>query len=373
MVVNLSWEGSPRRVILQPCKNGFFYVLDAASGKLLSAKPFLPVNWADGVDMKTGRPRVRPEARYVNHPWNLYPGVQGAHGWQANAYSPKTGLIYFPTQDAYFPMVPSPSFTRSDTGYNLGLDFAAPTTYYKDHPKEPQGFQSYLQAWDPITGKTVWKADASQGATGGALATASGLVFHAAGSHEEIRAYDAQTGEKLWAFKTQTGAVAPPISFELSGRQYVAVSVGGATTGGYYAPNYSRMLVFGLGGKGVLPPTRPYTPPTLDPPPSTASAQVIQAGGEKYAQVCAGCHGDRGQTRGAMFPDLTRTPMLKSEQGFESIVLGGSLSANGMASFASALKPEDTAAIREYLIARAHEIKSSLPPEPAPAVSQPHQ
>jgi alcohol dehydrogenase (cytochrome c)/quinohemoprotein ethanol dehydrogenase len=371
MVVNLTWEGSQRRVILQPCKNGFFYVLDAASGKLLSAKPFLPVNWADGVDMKTGRPRVRPEARYVNHPWNLYPGVQGAHGWQANAYSPQTGLIYFPTQDAYFPMVPSPSFTRSDTSANLGIDFD-PAAYYKDHPKEPQSFQSYLQAWDPVTGKTVWEADASEGATGGALATASGLVFHSAGSHEEIRAYDAKTGEKLWAFKTQTGALAPPISFELHGQQYIAVSVGGATTGGYYAPNYSRMLVFGLGGKVVLPATRPYTPQPLDPPPSTASAQVIQAGGEKFAQLCAGCHGDRW-ARGGLFPDLTRTPMLRSQPGFESVVLGGALSANGMASFASALSREDTVAIREYLIARANEIKRSPPPDPAPAVSQPHQ
>jgi alcohol dehydrogenase (cytochrome c)/quinohemoprotein ethanol dehydrogenase len=373
-VVDLTWEGKKRRVLLQPCKNGFFYVLDAASGKLLSAVPFVKnMNWADGVDIKTGRPRVRPEARYVGHSFNLYPGVQGAHGWQANAYSPQTGLIYFPTQDAYFPMVPTPSFTASATGYNLGLDFTAPTTYYKDHPKEPQGFQSFLQAWDPVTGKTVWQADASPGATGGALATAGGLVFHAAGSHEEIRAYDARTGARLWAFKTGTGAVAPPISFALDGQQHIAVSVGGATTGGYYAPNYSRMLVFGLGGGAQLPPVKPYIPPPLDPPPSTAAASVIKAGGEKYAQYCAACHGERGQTRGAMFPDLTRTTHLHSQAGFDTVVLKGVLSANGMASFANALQPEDTAAIRAYLIARANEVKSEQAAPPASGVSQPHQ
>jgi alcohol dehydrogenase (cytochrome c)/quinohemoprotein ethanol dehydrogenase len=374
-IVDLPWKGKTRHVILQPNKNGFFYVLDARSGRLLSAEPFLQLNWADGVDMKTGRPRVRPEARFpVDHPWNLYPGVQGAHGWQANAYSPQTGLIYFPTQDAYFPMVSLKSFTRTDTGYNLGLDFTAPTTYYKDHPKDPQGFNSYLQAWDPKTGKTLWKADASAGATGGALATASGLVFHAAGSHNEIRAYDAKTGQKLWAFATQTGAVAPPITFELAGQQYIAVSVGGATMGGYYAPNYSRMLVFGLHENAKLPEPKPYTPPPLDPPPSTATADVISAGEARYGQLCAGCHGDRGQTRGAMFPDLTRTPMLRSEAGFESIVLGGALSKNGMASFANALKPADAASIREYLIARANEVKKALATAPAgPAVSQPHQ
>jgi alcohol dehydrogenase (cytochrome c)/quinohemoprotein ethanol dehydrogenase len=374
-IVDLTWEAKKRRVILQPCKNGFFYVLDARTGRLLSATPFTKVNWADGIDMKTGRPRVRPEARYpVGKPWVLAPGVQGAHGWQANAYSPQTGLIYFPTQDAYFPMVADKSFTASAVGYNLGLDFTAPVTYYKDHPDAPQGFSSYLQAWDPLTGKTVWKGEASQGAAGGALATASGLVFHAGGSAQEILAYDARSGEKLWSFKTETGAVAPPISFALDGQQYIALSVGGNTQAGYYAPNYSRMLVFGLNASVQLPPTKPYTPPPLDPPPSTASAELITAGGEKYAQYCAACHGDRGQTRGANFPDLTRTPLLRSQAGFDQVVLKGVFAERGMAGFEAALKPEDTTAIREFLVSRANEIKSAMSALPAtPGVSQPHQ
>ena len=123
-VVDLTVDGKKRHVILQPCKNGFFYMLEAATGKLLRAVPFTNVNWADGVDMKTGRPRVKPEARFpVGKPWNLEPGVQGAHGWQANAFSPQTGLLYFPTQEAYFPMVADKSFTPNPVGYNLGLDF----------------------------------------------------------------------------------------------------------------------------------------------------------------------------------------------------------------------------------------------------------
>ena len=378
-VVDLMWEGQKRRVILQPCKNGFFYVLDARTGKVLSAKAFTRVNWADGVDLATGRPRVRPESRYpVGKPFVLAPGVQGAHGWQANSYSPRTGLIYFPTQDAYFPMVSDASFTPSDVGYNLGLDFTAPVTYYCSHPDAPNGFTGYLQAWDPITGKSVWKGEVSQGPTGGALATAGGLVFHAGGSAQEIRAYDDRSGEKLWSFKTQTGAVAPPISFELDGQQHIAVSVGGAVQGGYYAPNYSRMLVFALNAKVRLPAVKPYTPPPLDPPPTTASAQVIKTGGEKYGALCAACHGERGQqTRGGNFPDLTRTALLRSQAGFEQVVLKGILAERGMASFAAALKPEDTAAIREFLVARANELKSAPAGTPAtacgPAVSQPHQ
>jgi alcohol dehydrogenase (cytochrome c)/quinohemoprotein ethanol dehydrogenase len=372
-LVDLTWQGKKRRVVLQPCKNGFFYVLDAKTGKLLSAKPFVDVNWADGVNLKTGRPREHAGARYaVGKPWNLTPGVQGAHGWQSNAYSPQTGLLYFPTQDAWWPMVALKSYTPDPVGYNLGVDFTASMTYYKDHPDQKNGFSGYLTAWDPATGKSVWKGQPNQGPTGGALATAGGLVFQAGGSGNELRAYDAKTGEKLWSFATLTGSVAPPISFELDGQQYIAISVGGNQAAGYYAPNYSRMLVFALNGYGVLPPAKEYTPPPLAPPPSTASSDVIQAGSGKYAQYCAACHGDRGQTRGANFPDLTRSGLLYSQPGFDQVVLQGARSENGMAPFANVLASADTAQIREFLIARANELKNAAPPAPA-AVQQPHQ
>ncbi|MDB6087428.1 MAG: alcohol dehydrogenase [Gammaproteobacteria bacterium] len=372
-IANLTVDGKKRRVILQPCKNGFFYMLDAASGKLLRAVPFTTVNWADGVDMKTGRPRVRPEARFpVGKPFNLAPGVQGAHGWHSNAFNPETGLIYIPTQLAYFPMVADASFTPNPVGYNLGLDFAAPFTYYRDHPELPKDFVGYLQAWDPLTGKQVWKGEKNQGPTGGALATAGGLVFQGGGSAQEVRAYDARTGEKLWSAKTQTAVLAAPITYELDGQQYIAASVGGNPLGGYYAPNYSRMLVFALNGKVQLPPEKEFTPLPLDPPPATASADVVEAGSQKYSQNCAACHGDRGQTRGANFPDLTRTPLLHTQEGFDQVVLKGVLADRGMASFATVLKPEDTEAIRAFITARANELKKA-PPTPWPPGSPPTQ
>ncbi len=152
MTVDLKIDGQDRHVILQACKNGFFYVLDAATGALLKADPFVEMNWAKGVDMKTGRPNVVKEARFpVGKPWNLEPGVQGAHGWQANAFSPETGLIYVPTQVAYFPMVADPKYKPSDVGYNLGIDFGAPLTYYQANPQAKSGFESHLAAWDPVT------------------------------------------------------------------------------------------------------------------------------------------------------------------------------------------------------------------------------
>jgi alcohol dehydrogenase (cytochrome c)/quinohemoprotein ethanol dehydrogenase len=373
MTADLSIEGEKRHVLLQPCKNGFYYVLDAKSGEVLLAEPFTLVNWAHGVDLETGRPRVNPEARYASKPWNLAPGVQGAHGWHSNAYSPDTGLIYVPTQDAWFPMVADPNYKPSATGYNLGIDFASQVTYYRDNPGAKRGFVGYLQAMDPATGKQLWKSTENQGPTGGALATAGGLVFQGAGSGQELRAFDAKTGQKLWSTQTQTAVLAAPITFEVDGKQYIAQSVGGNTLGGYYAPNYSRMLVFALGGKVQLPPTKEFTPLPLNPPASTATAQVIEAGRAAYAQNCAQCHGENGQTRGANFPDLTRTPLLHTQEGFDQIVLKGVLAEKGMASFADALKPADTAAVRAFLVSRANELKNAPPPGAPPGAATGNQ
>jgi mono/diheme cytochrome c family protein len=111
----------------------------------------------------------------------------------------------------------------------------------------------------------------------------------------------------------------------------------------------------------------------LDPPPATASAEQVKAGSDRYSQYCAACHGDHGQTRGANFPDLTRTPLLHSQDGFDAVVLKGILSERGMASFASALQPDDTKAIRAYIINLANDAKRALAAVPPPGVTQPHQ
>ncbi|HTY48905.1 MAG TPA: c-type cytochrome, partial [Steroidobacteraceae bacterium] len=188
---------------------------------------------------------------------------------------------------------------------------------------------------------------------------------------KQFRAFDAATGRVLWSFDAQTAVLAAPISYQVDGRQYVAVSVGGAASD-YYAPNYSRMLVFALGGTATLPPPQPYTPRALLPPPATAPADVVAAGEQLYSRNCAACHGDRGQTRGANFPDLTRTPLLWSQEGFDQIVLKGVLREKGMDSFADVLKPDDTAAIRAFIIAQANALKNA-PPPPPPASAGAHQ
>jgi quinohemoprotein ethanol dehydrogenase len=374
-VVDLTIDRQQQRVLLQPSKNGFFYVIAARTGKLLKATPFVELNWADGVDMKTGRPRVKPEARYPqgSQGFNLFPGgAQGAHGWQGNAYSPATGLIYIPTEHAYSPMVYDPNYKVSDTGTNLGIQFRARPAWYAAHPEKKRASTSLLQAWDPKTGRQVWAGDEGQGANGGAVATAGELVFEGNGAGHQLRAFDARTGKVLWAFDAQTAVLASPISYELDGKQYIAVSVGGNASD-YYAPNYSRLLVFTLEGKAKLPQTQPYTPRPLMPPPldAQATAADLRAGEQLYARNCLMCHGDRGRQARGLFPDLTRTPMLYTQDGFNAVVLQGQLSTRGMASFGDALEPEDTFRIRNFLIDAANKLKATPPPA-APAGADTH-
>ena len=367
MLVDITHQGKQRRVVMQPNKNGMFYVLDAATGELLKADSFTMVNWNDGVDMKTGRPRIRKEARYDNEKtFNLAPGVQGAHGWHANAYSPETGLVYIATQRAYFAMLGLKNFKPAAVGANLGIDMSASVSFYRDNPNEKNEFVGFLQAWDPIAGKEVWRSEENPNPTGAVLATAGGLIFQGGGnSTQEFRAFDARSGKKVWSMNPHTGVVAAPITYELDGKQYVAVSVG-IQASSYFAPNYSRLLVFGLDGKARLPEPVSYVPPPLNPPALTASAAEVQKGAEHYNQYCAICHGQNGQARGAVFPNLMVTPLLHTQEGFDQIVLKGAREARGMVSFASSLKPADTVALRAYLISRANELKKAQPPAAPP-------
>lgn len=363
MTADIEIGGILRHVVMQAPKNGFFYVLDAFTGQLLSANPYTELNWADGVDLESGRPIVRPEARYnvTGEPYNTLPGPQGAHAWHPMAYSRQTELMYIPTQHAWFPFMSEPDFAPADVGFNVGVSLNT-FTYYQQNPEAPSEFSGHLLAFDPVSGREVWRSESNQGPTGGALATAGGLVFQGSGGAGEFRAFDAQSGEKLWSMAAQTGVLAGAITYELDGKQYVAISVGGNQAGGYFAPNYSRLLVFTLGGNAQLPAPQQYTERPLAPPEAVASAEVVAAGKAHYDQFCAACHGDNGQTRGALFPNLTRTPLLHSQEGFDQVVLQGVREEQGMVSFAAALSAEDSAAIRAFLVSRANELLAMAPP-----------
>jgi len=165
-------------------------------------------------------------------------------------------------------------------------------------------------------------------------------------------AFRADNGERLWSAPTRTGVVAGPISYELDGKQYIAQVVGSGQRGGYYAPNYSRLLVFKLGGKVELPPVVPYVAPELNPPPLTASTETVEKGQQLYAQNCGTCH-EQGRS---LFPDPRASAMLHTAEAFNTVVIDGALQINAMPAFKDILSTDETDAIRAYLIQGAHDL-----------------
>jgi PQQ-dependent dehydrogenase (methanol/ethanol family) len=375
MVATLDFGGTPRRVLMQAPKNGFFYVLDAKTGELVSADNFAPVNWATHVDLATGRPVENPEARYdrTGKPAFVTPTGQGAHNWRPMSFSPRTGFVYFGSRHSALAYVPIPAeqFTVTNVGTNTGIDRAARAdldAQLAAHPDLQFADRGALIAWDPVARRAAWRTiNPGNPIDGGTLATAGDLVF-AGGGDNELIAYRADDGERLWSFKAHTGIAAGPVSYEVDGVQHVAVAAGRGLQP-YYQPNYSRLLVFKLGGSAQLPPPVEYVPPPLNPPPSTASAEVLARGAALYAQNCVQCHGNNISN----FPDLKISPAIQSQALFDSIVIDGARAANGMASFASALTRDDARAVREHVIALAIEAKAEEDAaRAAEAAAEPH-
>jgi len=363
MLLDVTIDGKPRHTVMQASKNGLFYVLDARTGELLSAKPYTDVNWTTGVDMKTGRPDVVPAARanLTNQVFNMVAGPAGGHAWQSMSYSPITKLVYIP----------------ATTHWQLIGPFDARQKYLAEHPEAPQTFSGRLMAWDPLAQREVWRSEEFLNPTGGvqvtagALATAGNLVFHGNLPQQEFAAYRANDGKRLWSFGTRTAVLDNPISYELGGEQYVAIAVGGPVQGGYYAPNGARLLVFKLGGSKVLPALPPFTERPIAPPPQFADAATISHGGQVFEAQCQLCHGRNGAAR-STFPDLRRSPALQSQALLDAIVLQGTLSERGMASFRDYLKDGDTVALRAYLISVAQAALTPAPAAAAPAAPPAH-
>jgi quinohemoprotein ethanol dehydrogenase len=362
LLADLKWDGKERHVVLHASKNGYFYVLDAKSGHFISANNFVAANWTKGFDPKTGRPNVDPEARYdeTGKVAMLQPGGQGAHGWHPPSYSPQTGLVYFSAVETAFAVKSAPSFTAVKMGANTGLVGGPAAAAELKAPLPATPAESKLVAWDPVKQKEVWRTGTLGTIGAGTLATAGGLVFQGTTTGRFV-AYRATNGEELWTMDAQTGVVAAPSSFELDGEQYIAEPVGYGVVR-YGSSNQSRLLVFKLGGSASLPPAPPPLPPlVLNPPPSTASKDVIHAGEEKFKTNCATCHEPFAANRNT-FPDLRYSPMLAAKESFAAIVLGGALQANGMSSFKDRLNEDEVESIRAYMIERANQAKNAPPP-----------
>jgi len=366
ILADLMIGGQKRKVLMQAPKNGFFYVLDRATGKLISAEKYVPANWASKIDLETGRPVENPLARYseTGKPFYATPSSLGGHNWPPMAYDSKTGLVYIPTQELAGLFVSDPEYRKSPIGYNTATKLGTRDPSLTPPIAEAKG---YLLAWDPVRQREVWRAPRDTFGNGGVLATAGGLVWQGTGTGF-FKAMRASDGKELWSSWLQTGVLAAPMTYSIKGRQYVAVLAG---CGGVYGsacrmvdkdgrrPNLDRLLVFALGGKAKLPPAPAAQPMVLDPPALTASAPRIEAGRAKYARYCAVCHGYDAVSLGNQ-PDLRYSPLLGDDAWF-AVLLEGALGEAGMASFADVLDRDGADEIRQYLIAKAHEAKKQKP------------
>ena len=362
-LADLEIDGRKRHVAMQASKNGHFYVLDARTGELLSAEAFIPgVNWTTGpIDVTTGVPDINAAARYdkTDQGFMLVPGPGGAHSWHPMSFNPQTGLVYIPTMLGNYPMVATLE-DDNPVGQKLNISMRKGFAMY-DEPGAPRRMNDgYLLAWDPVAKKEVWRYPFENGRGGGTLTTAGNLVFQGNSRFQELAAYRADDGEKLWSMPVQTGIVAGPATYEVDGEQFVAVAAGARLGGNYYTPNGSRILVFKLGGKTQLPPPPEPIPQVLNPPPSFGTPEVIAAGADTYNRFCGTCHGVDGQSRG-MFPDLRYSASLNSAELFNAIVMDGALTASGMVSFKNALTQDQADSIRAYVVSRAHDAVKSGP------------
>ena len=149
------------RVLMQESKNGFFYVLDAKSGKLLSADPYTKVTWATHVDMATGRPVEVPGARFgkTGQPAIVQPGGQGAHSWHPTSFSPRTKLVYMPVVETSQPFAADPNYKPREGVANTATGRAPATIYTDLHSDAPRTSIARLVAWDPVARKEVWRTD----------------------------------------------------------------------------------------------------------------------------------------------------------------------------------------------------------------------
>ncbi|MCC7463500.1 MAG: PQQ-dependent dehydrogenase, methanol/ethanol family [Gammaproteobacteria bacterium] len=369
ILADLSIDGKPRKVAMQAPKNGFFYVIDRETGKFISARPYAPMNWATGVDPVTGRPIEVPEARFykTGKLWMQTPGAAGAHNWQPMAFNPQTGLVYIPEQELTFPYLHEADWKPAARGFNNALD-GVPTVMPAD-PKIRRAAldaeKGNLIAWDPVAQKEVWRVVHYGPWNGGVLTTAGNLVLQGS-TTGQFNAYRADNGAPLWSSEAQTAVMGGPMSYTVKGEQYIAVMAGwggvfpmppgvlALKTGKEY--NRSRLLVYKLGGRAQLPPLVEPPVQELNPPPATARPERVEQGKALYTRYCAACHGDAAVS-GHLVADLRYSVYLANDDWFE-VVLNGKLGSLGMAGFGVAINRDQAAAIRDYVIQRAHEDKA---------------
>ena len=363
VMADLSIHGEKRHVAMTVPKNGFYYILDASTGKLLSAKPVVKVNWATSYDLRTGKAIEVPPSEGGGKQWTV-------HNWWPMSYNPGTGLVYIPTTDRK-----PKTNAEVETGEWM------------------QQTEGRLVAWDPVNESARWTVEEPIATNGGVLSTAGNLVFQGQGNGE-FAAYAAETGKKVWSIDTGSAIESIPVTYSVSGEQYVMLPVGWGSGSRLFAPAWtmatprskrgpSRILAFKLGGSVPFPTPPDIVPPVPKPPPQKAAAATIHEGAELYEKFyCAGCHSPGLDGSGAWvldgaIPDLRYAPPDVHAQWY-SIVLAGTHWDKGMPGFADPPKfafphlrmtTKQADAIHAYVIDGAWKIyngeRDQAPPDPS--------
>ncbi len=344
ILADIDWHGEPRRVLMQAPKNGFFYVLDRATGELLAADKFARVTWATHVDLQTGRPVLTDTADYSQCASVIFPATLGAHNWHPMSYSPQTGLVYIPAQDAATYFAPGRFSVLLDTMHRADMEKLVPDALV--------GF-AVLTAWNPVTRGIEWTVPYPNFGNAGVLSTAGGLVVQG-DAQGFINFYEARSGERLHRISTRTGIIAPPVAYEVDGEQYIALMAGyGGALFVLAEPrvaarryrNDGRVIALRLGG-GPVPQAAKLETPAL--PPAGDQVRLLSEretrGRTTYLTRCGACHGWFGQT--GLLPDVRRSPLIDT---LETLLLGDSLVARGMPSFAGQLGPAEIEDLKAYL------------------------
>lgn len=361
ILADLEIGGELRKIIMQAPKNGFFYVLDRATGEFISADTYVPITWASHIDPENGRPVETENANHREEFQITKPAPFGGHNWQPMAYNQTTGLVYIPAMENASLYSTPESFEHVEGHYlNLGQDdeFAAESPMATMNPTLATAVMRHLLrgrllAWDPIEQEERWRVEHRTAWNGGVLTTAGGLVFQGDGTGH-FSAYNAETGDRLWQYNVGNGVIAPPVSYEIDGEQYIALMVGwGGSVPLLFSQSEAiggregRLLAFKLGANEVLD-IEPHVRIQPEPPARSGDTESVQRGGALFNTYCMRCHGVNVQGSGVI-ADL-RYMTKGSHQAFDDIVRKGIFSALGMVSFADELGEQDVQDIQNYII-----------------------
>jgi PQQ-dependent dehydrogenase (methanol/ethanol family) len=366
MLADLTVRGTPRKVLMQASKNGFFYVLDRQSGRFISATTFVDgVSWATGIDSITGRPIESTSAYAGMKPVLVSPDVEGGHNWYPMAFDASKGLVFLGVRSGSLGLhAPDPKWESDETTWNIGRDYryAGELLSKRDSAPRPRG---ELVAWNPVERRAAWRVPLPVSQSGGVLATAGNLVFQGR-ADGVFAAYRATDGSRLWEFDAGTGVMAPPVTYLSNGKQYLTLMVGwGGPMGLSNAPNvwpvkpgFGRILTFALGGSAKLDaPRYGHTSPPVPAIRLDTTPAAIREGQMLYATFCFRCHGVN--VIAGPLPDL-RYSTAEVHGQFEAIVRGGARKDLGMPSFADKLTSQQLRAIQAYVLSRAEASRDSL-------------